>query len=182
MKRFVILVTMAMVMALFTLPAFAGDSTAVKQHQYVGAKKCMMCHKKDNTYPTWEITKHAKAWESLKPEDQKNEKCVACHSTGKDATGALLIGIQCEVCHGPGADYMKMNIMKDKKLAMGNGLLMPDEKTCKKCHNENVPEQFRSKEAFDFAKMKAKGIHAIASATEIKTEVKPTEAKPTEGK
>ncbi len=179
MKRFVITFTIMALAVLFTLPAFAADSTAaVAKHQYVGAKKCMMCHKKDNVYPTWLETKHAKAWESLKPEDQKNDKCVGCHSSGKDVAGELLTGVQCESCHGPGADYMKMNVMKDKKLAMENGLIMPDEKVCKGCHNENVPPQYASKEPFDFAKMKAKGVHAFAPAkTETKTEAKPTETK-----
>jgi cytochrome c5 len=180
MRKPVALIIIATFLATSVL---AADSTAVKQRQYVGAKKCMMCHKKDNTYPSWLETKHAKAWESLKPEDQKNEKCVACHSTGKDAAGELLPGVQCEACHGPGADYMKMSVMKDKKLAIENGLLIPDEKTCKKCHNENVPEQFRSKEAFDFAKMKAKGVHTLAAAAPAKTEGKPAEReKPAEGK
>ena len=174
MKRFVISFTMMALAMLFSASAFAADSTAVAvKHQFIGAKKCMMCHKKDNVYPTWLETKHAKAWESLKPEDQKNDKCVGCHTVGKDVAGELLTGVQCEACHGAGSDYMKMNIMKDKKVAADNGLIMPDEKVCKKCHNENVPEQYRSKEAFDFAKMKAKGVHAFAA----KTEAKPAEGK-----
>ena len=89
----------------------------------------------------------------------------------------MLTEVQCEACHGPGSDYMKMNIMKDKKLAIENGLILPDEKVCKKCHNENVPPQFASKEPFDFVKMKAKGVHAIPAPAETKTEAKPTEGK-----
>ena len=80
----------------------------------------------------------------------------------------MLTGVQCEACHGPGSEYKSMSIMKDREKAMANGLLIPDEKTCFKCHNENVPEEFRSKEPFDFEKMKAKGIHAMPSAAEEK--------------
>ncbi len=167
MKRFVISFTIIAFVAIFCAPIFAADSTAVK-HQYVGAAKCAMCHKKDNVHPTWMETKHAKAWESLKPEEQKNETCVACHSTGKDAKGELLTEVQCEACHGPGSDYMKMSIMKDKKLAVENGLIVPDEKVCKKCHNDKVPPQYAAKEPFDFAKMKVKGVHAMLPKAETK--------------
>jgi hypothetical protein len=58
--------------------------------------------------------------------------------------------------------------MKDKKLAVENGLIVPDEKVCKKCHNDKVPAQFASKEAFDFAKMKVKGVHAMLPKAETK--------------
>ncbi len=149
------------------MPAFAGeakkaDSTKTT-HSYVGVKKCRMCHKKDGIHPSWLETKHAKAWDVLKPENQKDKKCVACHSTGTTAKGELLQGVQCEACHGPGNDYKKKKIMQDRKLAIENGLIIPDEKTCMKCHNENVPKEFQAKEKFDFEKMKAKGVHKIAS-------------------
>jgi hypothetical protein len=142
----------------------------VVKHEYVGADKCKMCHKKDGVYPSWAETPHAKAWESLKPEEQKNNECVGCHSTGTLTDGTLLEGVQCEACHGPGNDYRKMNIMKDLKLAMANGLLLPNEETCLKCHNDKVPEQFRSKEKFDFEKMKAKGVHAMPTKEEPQKE------------
>ncbi|SYZ73032.1 putative YVTN beta-propeller repeat-containing protein [Candidatus Zixiibacteriota bacterium] len=173
MKKFVITFTIVAVLAIFMAPAFAQEKAAEPapaKHTYVGASKCMMCHKKDNVYPTWLESKHAKAWDSLKPEEQKDEKCVACHSTGKNAAGEMLTGVQCEACHGPGSDYMKMSVMKDKKLALEAGLIMPDEKVCKKCH-ENVPAQFASKEPFDFAKMKLK-VHAMAAKEEAPAEKK----------
>ncbi|MCK4657575.1 MAG: cytochrome c3 family protein, partial [candidate division Zixibacteria bacterium] len=124
------------------------DSTKKVTHEYVGDKKCKICHKKDGIHPSWLETKHAKAWDALKPEDQKNKECVACHSTGTTAKGELLTGVQCEVCHGPGSDYKKKKIMEDQKASVANGLLLPDENTCKSCHNENVPEEFRAKEKF----------------------------------
>jgi cytochrome c5 len=140
------------------------DSTKKVTHEYVGDKKCKICHKKDGIHPSWLETKHAKAWDALKPEDQKNKECVACHSTGTTAKGELLTGVQCEVCHGPGSDYKKKKIMEDQKASVANGLLIPDENTCKSCHNENVPEEFRAKEKFDFEKMMATGIHAMKLA------------------
>ena len=55
-------------------------------------------------------------------------------------------GISCETCHGPGKDYMKKSTMEDKDAAKAAGLILPDENTCKKCHN---PESPNYKE-FDF--------------------------------
>ncbi len=153
---------------IFFAALIAGDTTEVKskqektKHEYVGADRCKICHKKDGIHPSWLETKHAKAWESLKPEQQKDEKCIDCHSTGTTSKGKLLTGVQCEACHGPGKDYMKKSIMEDREKAIANGLLIPSEKTCLGCHNENIPEEFRPKEKFDYEKMKAKGVHTLA--------------------
>ena len=71
--------------------------------------------------------------------------CVVCHSTGFDEGGYKMgapdsyndkyKGVQCEECHGPGSDYMKNSIMKDRKKAIANGLKIPNEKHCRKCHD-----------------------------------------------
>jgi hypothetical protein len=164
----------AILTALFVMLVFsilATDKEEVK-HEYVGHKKCKICHKKDGIHPSWMETKHAAAWEALKEDDQKNKDCIGCHSTGTTAKGELLTGVQCEVCHGPGSDYKKKSIMEDREKAVAHGLLIPDEKTCLKCHNENVPEEFRAKEKFDYAKMKVKGIHTIKAKEEVKKKVK----------
>jgi cytochrome c551/c552 len=166
-KALLIMAVLSFIFGIFTI-TFAQDKTQEKakvSHEYVGAKKCIMCHKKDGTGPSWKKTPHAGAWENvdtLKLEDKKKEECKGCHSTGVTAKGVFLDGVQCEACHGPGSDYKKMKIMKDHKLAAENGLLMPNEKTCLGCHNpEKAPKPYHSKMAakFDFAKMKAKGIH-----------------------
>ena len=67
---------------------------AMAQHAYVGPEKCKMCHKVE--YTSWSATKHAKAWDSLKPADQANAKCNGCHSTNLPT----LTGVSCEACHG----------------------------------------------------------------------------------
>lgn len=144
------------------------EKKAEAKYEYVGEKKCKMCHKKDGIHESWLATKHAAAWDNLKPEQQKDEKCAGCHSTGKLSDGTILEGVQCEACHGAGSAYKKKSIMEDRELAIANGLLIPNEKTCLGCHNENVPEEFRSKEKFDYEKMKAKGVHAAAKEEEEK--------------
>jgi len=50
-------------------------------------------------------------------------------------------GVQCETCHGPGSEYKKLSIMKDKEKAAENGLIIHTEKElfCIKCHNTESP-------------------------------------------
>ena len=148
------------------------EKAAAPAHEYVGAKKCKMCHKKDGTFPSWECTPHASAWQNvdtLKLAAEKTEECKGCHSTGVTKKAVLLEGVQCEACHGPGADYKKKSIMEDLEAAKANGLLIPDEKTCLGCHDKTkAPKPYHDKmpEKFEFEKMKAKGIHTIAEKTE----------------
>jgi len=125
--------------------------------QYAGAAKCKTCHLKE--FNTWAASPHAKAFEKLSPEDRKKPECVGCHVTGLGkpaAPGALLEGVQCESCHGPGSLYKAVTIMSKKayetdregshKKALEAGLIIPTEATCKGCHNEKSPNY----KPFDF--------------------------------
>ncbi len=152
-----------------SLSVFAQDAG----HQYVGAQKCKSCHKKEKDgkqYLIWQEGPHAKAMEALaSPEALKIAKekgiadpakdpaCLKCHSTYASLKperlhpkGKLKLeeGVSCESCHGPGADYKKKKIMKDLEKAKANGLIIPDEKVCKNCHNSESP----TFESFDFDK------------------------------
>lgn len=126
-------------------PAAAAAKTAGK-FEYVGKDKCKLCHKQE--HDSWMTTVHAKAWNTLKPEEQKKDSCSVCHSTGKDAAGTLITGVQCESCHGPGSAYKTQANMKDRKLALANGLTLPTKEVCVKCHNEKSP----TFKGFDFDK------------------------------
>jgi len=178
-KLFVIAIIMIFCFGLFVLAAAQEKGEGEKKeekkekvvkHEYIGAKKCIMCHKKDGTGPSWEETPHAGAWEnvdSLKLSDKEKETCISCHATGVTAKGEFLEGVQCEACHGPGDDYKGIKVMKDRELAMANGLLIPDENTCIACHDkEKAPEPYHADmpEKFDFAEMKTNGIHDLPSA------------------
>jgi hypothetical protein len=116
--------------------------------QYIGAAKCKMCHNKADKgeqYNKWLASPHAKAMASLKGADAKNPKCLKCHSTAAGVDQALVAsitveeGVSCESCHGPGSLYKVATTMKDQKLSMAKGLIMPDEKVCKTCHNAESP-------------------------------------------
>lgn len=121
------------------------------EFDYVGVNKCKMCHKGENkgmVFEKWEKSAHAKAFETLKAKGQgKNPKCLECHVTGYnlggykpwEANAMELANVQCEACHGPGSEYKTISIMKDKKLAMENGMIEPNEALCKSCHNEKSP-------------------------------------------
>jgi DnaJ-class molecular chaperone len=82
---------------------------AAADHAAVGAEKCAkMCHKVQ--FESWATSKHATA-----AADKKAD---------------------CETCHGNGADYMKMSVMKDPAKAHEAGLIAkPDQASCtKSCH------------------------------------------------
>lgn len=118
---------------------------------FIGSEKCKMCHKTE--FESWAASKHAKAFETLKPEDRAKPECLKCHAVGGNAA---MPGVGCESCHGAGSEYKAMNVMKDKAAAAKAGLLVPDEKSCRSCH-EGAPHK---QAPFDYEKAKATGLHA----------------------
>lgn len=85
-----------------------GDPTAAR---FVGAATCLACHA--DTHANWTETAHATALESLEAIGQgENGACLGCHTVGFDDGGFVsravtpdLAGVQCENCHGAGADH-----------------------------------------------------------------------------
>ncbi len=140
-----------LVLAALTLFSF---TLALSEPTYIGAEKCKMCHKTE--YNSWAAMKHAKAFDLLKPEEQKDEKCLACHTTGPGKTDKVLEGIQCEACHGPGSEYKSIKIMKDPEKARTVGLIDPGKEVCVGCHNEKSP----TFKGFNYEEVKTKAMHA----------------------
>ena len=143
-----------------------------KAHDYVGTKKCKMCHMTEsigNQYGVWLKSKHHSATANLPAESKKDTKCLVCHSTGfgkptgydPAAPDTTLQGVGCEACHGPGKDYQAMSIMKDKAKAIEAGLIMPEAANCKACHEGTVPEGHKERPKFDWATMSVKIAHPI---------------------
>ena len=118
----------------------------------IGAGKCKMCHKTE--YTSWQAMPHAKAFDLLPAADQGNAECLKCHALGGNAD---MPGVQCESCHGPGSEYKAMKVMKDHEASLAAGLLVPDEATCRSCH-EGAPHD---QKPFDFEALKAKGAHEV---------------------
>jgi hypothetical protein len=145
------------------LMAYVPQSTTF---EYIGAAKCKVCHNspaKGEQYKQWAGTKHASAMKSLKGDELKNPKCLKCHSTAASVNQKLIDtitveeGVSCETCHGPGSAYKAMAIMKDQAKSKANGLIIPDEKLCKTCHNAESP----TFKGFDFKTSWAKISHPM---------------------
>ena len=118
---------------------------------WLGAVACIECH--EPFFESWAATRHSKAFASLeKAGKSRDPECVVCHTTGYGKEGGFisktttpgLVGVQCEVCHGPGKDHAR-------------GFSAPsgpvNETVCLKCHTkENSPE-------FDYELYREKIIH-----------------------
>jgi YVTN family beta-propeller protein len=131
---------------------------AAAEAVFVGAQACGRCHQgpgMGHQYSKWLLSRHARAYASLSlpearpiadlsgiPGDPHDSPmCLGCHATASDVEPwrrdpgfRLEDGVQCEMCHGPGSEYMDMAVMKDRQAAMMAGLMMPTKETCAKCH------------------------------------------------
>jgi hypothetical protein len=65
------------------------------------------------------------------------EKCKMCHRIQHgswEASTHAKKGLDCEACHGNGADYKGISVMKDPVAAKAAGLVLPGVDFCRKCH------------------------------------------------
>lgn len=111
----------------------------------IGAAACGACHQAE--YRDWLATPHARTWDVLGPADREDPRCTGCHTTSTRDGGH---GVQCESCHGPGADYWPGYVMRDVKLAEALGLRRGDSVSmCSRCHTPETPSilPFRYKKA-----------------------------------
>jgi len=156
---------------------FAGSALMAQNFKYIGAAKCKMCHMKPakgNQYGIWQEGPHAKAMKTLAGDEAKKiaaEKgiadpttdpaCIKCHSTIGAVDSKLVAsakmdeGVGCESCHGPGSMYKGASVMKNRDLALSKGMILPTEKVCKSCHNEESPTY----KPFNYDEMAAKIAH-----------------------
>ena len=146
--------------------AAKAPATATAVHQYVGVKKCKLCHVSEKggaQYRKWAESRHAKAYEALASDfakgiakkkgiedPQKSGECLRCHLTGygepSDHFAASFVatdGVQCESCHGAGKDYIATKTMQgitDGTLKGADyGLVLPTKDRCILCHNVDSP-------------------------------------------
>jgi hypothetical protein len=125
--------------ALFGVLALVAPAAAA---DFMGAESCKACH--PEAYAAWRGSKHARAFESLSPQQRKDARCVTCHAPDLREQGVA--GITCETCHGAGQFYSPGYVMKDSELARLVGLVDPSEKQCRSCHDASSP----SLHAFEF--------------------------------
>ena len=135
MKKTLLLVTVGLLVLAAT--TFAQD--------YAGVDKCKMCHMQE--YREWSKTAHAEDFSSVGEGDSARDlytyaggRCLACHVVGYGEEGGYdpekphteqeeLLRIQCESCHGPGAEHVASGGRKPTVVAV------PDSRaTCNACH------------------------------------------------
>jgi hypothetical protein len=108
---------------------------------YLGAGSCMKCH--PGAFETYTRTKHARAYRTLSSQfQQRDESCIGCHVTGYGQTGGFsgirrlgsqvdLIDVQCEACHGPGANHARDGSYRAAAV-----------KSCVRCHTQDQDPDF----------------------------------------
>jgi hypothetical protein len=71
------------------------------------------------------------------PEKVGTHRCRACHRLQYDSwvkSGHARKALDCEGCHGHGADYARAEVMKDPAAARSAGLILQTAAFCEKCH------------------------------------------------
>ena len=130
----------AVIFILFAAPALMAQNSLVS-HSFVGTETCGMCHKSEKQgeqIDIWKTSAHSKAYETLKTAEADSiakakglstnailsEACLKCHVSGYNINASLKTakfkmedGVQCETCHGAGADFKNLKVMKDQKVA-----------------------------------------------------------------
>jgi len=147
------------------IAGWASIDRVVQDRVYVGERVCRQCHHMSgdrDQFNAWRLTKHAKAYAALSmPEAEQIAElsgvdvdphespiCLGCHTTAYDAeewqlddTFHFEDGIQCERCHGPGSEYIDVEVMTDPERARQAGLKKPEESDCLVCHKEKGSHQ-----------------------------------------
>jgi hypothetical protein len=168
--------------------AVEGGAAEQQQPEYIGVENCRLCHMPH--FDSWSETKMSHAFELLKPgiraeakrkagldpeqDYSTDENCLRCHVTGLGKPGGFLsieetpdmVGVQCEMCHGPGSIYTEMMMKKQgtytlEEYQTKGGLTMPspEKNVCtEQCHNTGSPF-ISSGFVFDFEDRKASGTH-----------------------
>lgn len=182
-------ISQCLVLALIAIIGSGGTTSIVSagEHDYIGSKKCKMCHIKQ--YKSWAETKMAKAYDLLLPgaraeariaagldpdkDYTTDPECLACHTTGYGEKGGFtdlastpeLAGVGCEMCHGAGGTYTQKELMslknkeyKKSEIVAAGMFESITADQCVTCHNAKSP--FVGEDfVFDFETNKSEGSH-----------------------
>lgn len=115
------------------------------EYRYVGNDKCRLCHRDFFVGRKQDPHDHAMSY-ITDSEYRENPKCLVCHATGYGvATGFIsiaqtprLANVQCEGCHGPGSNHLKIASIKKTGGGFLAGTDRPDrlKRMCKSCHTD----------------------------------------------
>ncbi len=136
---------------------------------YLGNRACENCHSESSK--KWQKTRHADAMQILLKKGRENDpECVKCHVTGmpvrpatdmdkiKNEVGGFtsisetpwMANVQCEACHGPGANHAQ-NPRQNKMKLVG-------ENRCRACHTEETDPEFNYEKKFKLIEHKEKKV------------------------
>ncbi|MCL7973432.1 MAG: hypothetical protein M8835_02635 [marine benthic group bacterium] len=129
-----------------TVPPTASQGMIGYVNAEQGLTVCGNCHAQPQAQ--WSGTKHAGAWEGLQESGHAQEFCESCHAvsqlgnansvpSGWETTGdPRYLDVQCESCHGPGAEHVADPEAVQPYAALS--VLAADGTTylnCAECHN-----------------------------------------------
>ncbi len=100
------------------------------KYRYVGNVKCRLCHRE--FFVGRKKDPHIYAYERLLATGyERNKRCLGCHTTGFGVPSGFtsfektpkLVGVQCEGCHGPGSEHVRLH--RDDASPFGVGIPQP---------------------------------------------------------
>ncbi len=175
------------VVVLLAIVVGLSPSYGAEEYDFVGAKKCKICHSTDKKagthFKVWEKGPHAKAFETLLTDKAKEaakkhgiedpskaEACLSCHTTVGSPKPEE--GVSCESCHGAGSGYLKVHEKEGYEAAVAAGMVdfrnmeqEAKEATCTKCHKEDPMNDFYK--PFNFEEYFKKIDHSGATSPKV---------------
>jgi YVTN family beta-propeller protein len=148
------------------------------ERRFAGVARCGECHSGPGMgfqLSRWRMSSHARAYAVLATREgyemartsgvdgdpQKSYACLRCHATGAGYDRAsfddgfdLRDGVQCESCHGAGADHSTRAVMTEEASARTAGLRHPSAEVCLSCHGQG-----HAGTAFDYDSATARIAH-----------------------
>src|SRR3954467_8401191 len=86
------------VMAKWLLLVVSIAASAALGYGYLGPESCQGCH--PDAYAAWRASAHSRAKETLSAPQQKDARCLSCHSPAQ--AEQQVSNVTCESCHGGG--------------------------------------------------------------------------------
>ena len=108
-------------MAKWSLLLVSVAASAALGYGYLGPESCQGCH--PDAYAAWRATPHARAKDTLSQTQQRDARCLSCHSPAE--AEQQVSNVSCESCHGGGQYYSARYVMKDTELSRLVGLVDP---------------------------------------------------------
>lgn len=127
-------------------------SSASSRPYYIGMDKCIACHQKEykKMQASPSMQKMMNAINLLQEAEKNSGQCLSCHTTGygkkwdKSVPFDKRASVQCEACHGPGSEYIKImeqgydknnQGLRDEVVKAGL-IIAPKKDTCFQCHHD----------------------------------------------